>query len=158
MLLPGSASAPVTGGDRPHRSGRRGGGDRRASAGAGIAVSPVRGGVDTGAQPVPPSAGGSSRRRSAGGGVVDGAPVLLRPRRLQRIHVRRAGTGVDRTARPAQRRPASSAGGGRIGPGRTGRISAGRQVGHGGEPVDAAADDPRAPRSTGRRGGGPRSR
>ena len=70
------------------------------------------------------------------------------------VHVRRAGAGVDRAARAPQRRPASSAGGGRVGPGRAGRISTGRHVGHGGEPVDATAADPGVAGSAGRAGEG----
>ena len=56
----------------------------------------MQSGVDPGAQPLPPSPGGSARLGPAGRGRVDGAPVLLRPHRLQHLHVRRAGPGVDR--------------------------------------------------------------
>ena len=74
--------------------------------------------------------------------------------RLQRVHVRRAGSGVDRAARAPQRRPERSTGGGRVGPGRAGGIAAGRHVGHGGESVDAAAADSWAAGSAGRSGDG----
>src|SRR5664279_6233978 len=89
---------------------------------------------------------------------LDGAPVLLRPRRLQRVHLRRAGPGIDPAARPPKRRPASGTGGGRVRAGRAGRISAGRPAGDGGEPVDAAADDPGVAGSTGRPSQGARRR
>ena len=125
----------VAGGDRRHRLHRRIGGDRRASTSARLAVPAVRACVDPGAQPLSASSGGSARRRAAGGGAVGDPPVLLRPRRLQRRHVRRAVTGVDRTAREAQPRPASSTGGHRVGAGRAGRLTAGRETGDGGQGV-----------------------
>ena len=51
--------------------------------------------VDPGAQPLPTAPRGSASLGSAGRGHVDGPPVRLRPHRLQHLHVRRAGPGVD---------------------------------------------------------------
>jgi len=121
-------------------------------------VRSVRAGIDPGAQPLPAAAGGSARLGSVGRSVVDGAPVLLRPSRLQRVHVRRARPGVDRAECASQPRVTRGAGGCRVGVGRAGRVAAGHQVGHGGEPVDAAADDPRSAGFTGRLRRGARRR
>ena len=145
----------VAGGGRGHLQGRRGGGDRRASAGAGSPMRPLWAGVDAGAQQLPPPPGGSTGRRAADGGAPAGAPVLLRSRRLQRRHVRRAGPGSDRAACAAHRRLAGCFGGHRARAGRAGRIEIGDRAGHAGQPVDATAPDPQVARSARRGGDGP---
>ena len=79
---------------------------------------------------------------------VSGRPVVLwlTVRRFFCDHVDcSAGTfveqvpGLTERQRPPQHRPARCVGSYRVGAGRAGRIPAGRHVGHGGEPVDAAA-------------------
>jgi hypothetical protein len=79
---------------------------------------------------------------------VAGRPVLvwLPVRRFFCDHVDcSACTFVEQIPGLAERpaRPASSAGGHRVGVGRAARLAAGHQIGNGGEPVDAAAPAPR---------------
>jgi len=84
VLLPGSASAVVAGRDRSGRLGRRNGGDRSASAGAGFALPAVRAGVGphagVGAQPVGEVAGFPAQEhvdRAVPGGQVDQHRAVL---------------------------------------------------------------------------------
>ena len=135
VLLPGAASASVAGCGRPGGPRRRRGDDGRESTGTWVTPRPVRAGGDAGAHPLSAEASRSTYLGPASGGVVDRPPVLLRRGRLQRLHVRRAGSRVDRTARPPQRRSAGSPGGGRVAlAARTGcRLAA--ELGMGGEPV-----------------------